>query len=248
MPEGSCRINYLIAASAHRAGRYEGTYKGEYALRWHLRELTKTDTSLLSQVTLIRALPLVRKSISASKNYWNIGPYNGQLKCPFCILDVKDVWFSYSSWIQAAAKYGYSFDYYILIEDDYYPAIPDFAKVLVELHKEKLPNGGYLNAYTALRHAANSNGIIDSKTFITSMQKSKNPIKAIEGEAQVKFSRLFDQLDDWTDKYRTLMYIGNGLQELTHSSELSCKADIFRPIQYLDIGEKEFPKSVRIKD
>jgi hypothetical protein len=245
MPEGnSIKINYLIAASSHRASRYEGNYKGEYALRWHFRELVKTNTNTLSQVTLIRTLPLVRQFPGAAKRYWDAGPWDRLLECPLVKIDIPDVWFSYSSWMQVVAEYGLSFDYYILIEDDYYPVLPNFAEVLVELHKKKLPNGGYLNAYTALKHAANSNGIIDSKTFVSTLQRYKNPIKAIEGAAQVKFSQLFDNICDWTDEYRTLMYIGNNIRELSHNKDLSNKIDIFCPIQYLGTKEKDFEKSI----
>jgi hypothetical protein len=225
-------VNYLLAASSHRANRWEGAYKGKLALKLHLEQLAKTDLLELSQITIIRALPLYREKEAVYKEYWDIKQQIKELKCRVEFLDVPDSWFSYSSWIHAIKKFGNMFDYYVLIEDDFYPARLNFVSELIKKHKELLPLGGYLNSFTALDHAAVSNGFVNAQAFIKAVNKHEDPIEAISPAAQVLFSDLFDHFDDYTDEYRCLRY-GDGIVELTHDKKLNITKDMFNPLQCL---------------
>lgn len=228
------RVNYLIAAAAHRV-KYP---YGKDILRLHLEELGKTNTEDLSQVTVLRTLPLERdqRYSAETKHYWDIDASIKNIKCPVVTLDVTDMYFSYSSWVQACQHYLEDFDYYVLIEDDYYPSKEDFVKILIDLHKKKLPNGGYLNSFTAYGHAAVSNGLVDSKTFCEGIRKYTIEEVLSQG-AQMYFGKFFDnKLADYVDQYRTLF--SSSQTNETHDPSLDLKIDIFRPIEYLIFGEK----------
>jgi len=229
------RVNYLIAACSYRTCKDDGSgIQGKDVLRLHLEQLAKTNTKDIDQVTIIRALPLDR--CPGSMEYWNLGNLPKKLGCPCMYLDVPDMYFSYSSWIQAIMSFKDTFDYSILIEDDYYPSNEDFVKILIRLHQEKLPKGGYLNGYTVgepFRIAAVSNGICDTETFLKGIKKHPTPECLSQGAQQYFGYEYFDnQLADWTDQYRTLFWNGHLVNE-THDPSLILTEDIINPIQYL---------------
>jgi len=242
------RVNYLIAACSARV-THADCYgiASKDMLRMHLEELAKTDTSALAQVTVVRTTPLVRGEQQAVNVYWDIDKQLAALDCPSEIIDVPDRLFSYSSWIQAAQKYRDAFDYYVLIEDDYYPAHKDFVNVLVGLHSKKFPEGGYLNGFTT-DIAAVSNGICDAVSFIKGIDSAKpDPFSAIKDGAQALFGPVLfgERLTDYTDVYRTLFNSVDIIEE-THDVNRNFKQDIFNPIQYLAVGEQEFRKSLSL--
>jgi len=242
------KINYLIAASAHRVKLNAGYgIESKKILNMHLDQLVKRDASSLAQVTILRALPLIRydNKIRESKEYWDIKRNSNRVQCPVKKLDFPDAHFSYGMWIRAMQRYVNEFDYYILIEDDYYPAIDNFAEILVDLHQRKLPSGGYLNSFTAGDCAAVSNGICDSASVIKGLKALDDPLDAISAGAQSLFGpTLFgENMTDYTDEYRTL-FNNRTIVEETHDENLNLKTDIFNPIQYLGTGEQDFPKSV----
>ena len=234
------RVNYLIACSSHRVNRIDSSGSlGKDALRNHLQELAKTNTSRLAQVTIIRALPLTRNDDAAF--YWDIEEASKGIVCPIKTLDVQDRYFSYSSWMHAVRKYRNEFDYYIMIEDDYYPSLPNFVDELIRIHTEKLPNGGYLNSFTT-DIAAVSNGICDTKTILECVDSYRDPIEELAGGSQNLFGKVCfnNKLADYTDQYRTLFWGGPGMVNETHDLSLNLTTDIFRPIQYLRLGEVIF--------
>lgn len=236
------RINYLIAACSHRVGKTGYLFPGQEVLRVHLRELAKTDTQNLTQITVLRTLPLVRTGDVANSNYyWDVDLT--QFKCHVEVMDVTDYYFSYSSWVQAIARWRSTFDYYVLTEDDYYAAHPRFAEVLVEEHRRLLPDGGYLNGFTT-DHAAVSTGMVDSRTFLKNLDALADPIDACK-ESQRGFGQVFcgNQLADWTDRYRCLYSIHRDVIEQVHDLSRACEEDVFRPVEYLITGEKSFERS-----
>ena len=233
------KINYLIACASHRAGKfpnYGNGIAGKDVLRLHIEELLKTDTSRLSQVTVIRALPLIRNAeyTEECEEYWDVIPLLNELECTVKFLDVPDAWFSYSSWIHAGAYYLNNFDYYILCEDDYYPVHPNFMDELVKLHQKKLPNGGYLASF-ATDHGAVSNGIVDAKSFVEGINRYKHPIKAVAGAAQINFTtKFFDNLAGFLPEFRCLGWFGNDVTEINYHDRIETSGkDIFLPIQSL---------------
>ncbi len=238
------RINYLLAASSHRIGKAGGGFPAKEGLRTHLRELAKTNTKDLAQVTILRALPLIRNGDYEADTayYWDIDTRS--IKCPVVVLDVPDYCFSYSSWVQALTRWRTEFDYYILIEDDYYPAHPAFAEILAAEHRRKLPDGGLLAGF-ATDHAACVNGIVDSATFVRCLDRLGRAGTLAACRGQDTFGQVFcdDRLSDYTDRYRTL-FASTGVVELTHDPERAFTVDLIRPLEYLVTGEKLFRKVV----
>lgn len=245
------KINYMIAACAMRSikGPSMGI-EGRDVLKLHLRELKKTDTSVLDQITIIRALPLYSGSCGNCKLYWDVD-ISG-FGCNVVFVDFPNYFFSYSLWLEAVQLYRNNFDYYILVEDDYYPALENFAEVLVDLHKKKLPSGGYLNSFTVASFTpgnipAVSNGIVDAVSFLGGISQARpTPMKAlVNSGGQRGFGCTFfgSNVTDYTDTYRTL-FKSNELVEETHDRSRNFKQDIFNPIEYLVVGERDFIKSV----
>ena len=244
------KVNYVIASAAHRSGWVADEYgiKGTEILRRHIEELGKTNTSDLSQVTIFRN----GFKETGESSYWQIDDALKTLQCPVVLLDTIESYLSYGMWISAVEKYKENFDYYIVIEDDYYPRLNNFVPTLIELHQNLLPNGGYLNSLTAsldpgIGFGAVSNGIIDSKSFMKAIRKCRNPRKFLSaGVHQVYFGYLFaPNVTDYTNYYRTLFRRERGqlLHEEVHDPNLNIKEDIFVPIEYLVQGEKDFPKN-----
>lgn len=235
------KINYLLAAASHRAGKiddYGNGVAGKDVLKLHLDQLLKTDTSALEQLTLIRATPLARNGEEVSKYYWDVQDRLDALQCPTVIVDVPDQWWSYSSWIRTAAMFRTAFDYYILIEDDYYPSRSDFAQCLVAEHKKKLPNGGYLNSFTT-DHAAVSNGIVDAASFIAGIDQYENPCSALASGAQRNFGReYFKTMADYTDSYHGLFW-GGRILSMQHEGLPPPTELIISPIQMVNGGKIE---------
>jgi hypothetical protein len=241
------KVNYLIAAADHRIGRPQSDFRvdGADILKLHLRELRKTDLSKLSQVTILRITQSGEKE-SCISSYWDVEEQIKDFGCPVVMLDIKHECLSYGAWVRAVQKYQEEFDYYIIIEDDYYPVLHNFVEVLTSLHNRLLPNGGYLNSLTACKWAAISNGIIDSATFLRAIKKVKDPIEFISKEPQVRFSYLFAPLlDDYLDFYRSLFmrYEGTILWEEYRDGSAQNKQDIFNPIEYLVQSKMNFPKN-----
>lgn len=242
------KINYMIAACSSRVTAVTShNILTKDILHLHLEQLAKTDTSKLSQITILRTLPLIFNGNFAKESnyYWDVANLFSKFACPVVFLDVQNRYFSYSSWITGCLTYGDKFDYHVLIEDDYYPAHKDFVSILLDIHTKKLPNGGYLNSFTTDQPAV-SNGFVDTKTFLEGIHAAKpDPYTAISGSAQVSFGVVLfgKKMCDYTDRYRTL-FKSNSLIEETHDPNLSFKEDIFNPIEYLYYGEQEFVKSV----
>lgn len=254
----STSVNYLLAASSHRIGKENVLFPSKEILRAHLTELAKTNTHALAQITILRAMPLERDANFAedARDYWNVEELFQLMKCPVVVLDVKDVCYSYSSWVQAVMKWRTAFDYYVLMEDDYYPAHPRFVEILLAEHNKKLPSGGYLNGFTT-NHAASSNGMVDSATMVASLDKLANPVE-MSKVGQAGFGSVFcgDRLADYNDTYRCLFPMNTHIVELVHgdaenqplygrrATDEPVRLDLIRPIEYLVIGEQEFRKSI----
>ena len=239
------KVNYLIAAAAHREYRPQSEFrvKGADILRLHLEQLALTDTSKLAQITLIRIWPDIN-NIQLS-NYWSIDEQVEKLKCPFVILDVPNECISYGAYIRAVQKYQNNFDYYVIMEDDYYPVLPDFVDILLNLHNKFFLKGGYLNSLTAREWAAISNGIIDSQTFLNAINKVKDPISFVAKAPQINFSYLFaPNLADYLDYYRSLFmrFEGQILWE-EYRELLGHTQDLINPIEYLIQKDLDFPKN-----
>lgn len=241
------RVNYLLAACAHRVNRVDAPLPGKEILRAHLHELAKTNTQDLAQITILRALPLVRNAnfLGESNYYWDVSGSRDAFRCPVEILDIQDHCFSYSSWVQAVVRWRAAFDYYILMEDDYYPSHPQFVERLIFEHTRKLPRGGFLCGF-ATDHAASSNGIVDSATVVQCIDALADPVSAAGG-GQREFARVFcaDRIADYTDRYRSL-FKSNDVVELAHTNAggrcyPTPTEDLIRPIEYLLTGERPFP-------
>jgi len=166
--------------------------------------------------------------------------------CPYVIIDIEHECLSYGAWIRAVEMFGDSFDYYILIEDDYYPELHSFVEVLLNLHKTILPGGGYLSSLAANGWAAISNGIVDSKSFLEALNVVSDPVKFVSANPQINFSYLFaPKIDDYTDYYRSLFlrYTDTILWEECHDTNINVSKDIFNPIEFLVQEGKTFKKN-----
>jgi hypothetical protein len=233
------KVNYLVCACSYRACRdINGFPPGKEVLRLHLEQLLTTDLTALAQITIVRPLPLDR--CPGAMDYWTLAaPVIEKLRAilPVEELDVQDMWWSYTAWTQAIQLYNSAFDYYILMEDDFYPAHPDFVNILIRKHTELLPDGGYLGSFCHIKHMALSNGICDSKTILEGLTKYLNPLDQLCGGPQVYFSQKFfgEKLADYTDEFRCLTFVGD-VRELDHSLNLNNTIDLINPIQFLCTG------------
>ena len=238
-PDGK-RINYVIAACAHRGKDSSGVCDPINILKDHLTELLKTDMSQLDKVTIMRSLPI---RVAA---YWDIQKLMKKFPCEIELVDGVGGAFSYGPYVNACKRYSDSFDYYVLIEDDYYPAHKNFISILIEQHSRHLPNGGYLASFVS-DHAAISNGIVDSKSFITAINEvseKEDILSYLNRAAQVNFSLMFgNNIDDYADDYRALF--GVDCIECTHDASINRTIDIFNPIQYT-VLKKPHPSKVSI--
>jgi len=239
------KVNYLIAACAGRGWDASVNIDPDRILRHHFEELLKTDTSQLAQVTVCQALPINRRGDEATEKFWGVQDLADQLPCKVEFLPLPGGAHSYGLWVQACAHFkqtGEDFDYYVLIEDDYYPAHHDFVEILVNEHKKKLPDGGYLASFTT-NHAAVSNGIVDVPSFreaIEEIEEDEDIMSFLYRGSQVNFSLMFrGQMDDFADNYRILF--NSFLWEGIHDN-IPRVIDIFNPVQYLAADGKLGPR------
>lgn len=213
--------------------------KADY-IKIHLEKLSKTDLSQIDQIILVKA-----KTNQQIKNFYDIDLYRNFFKEKLIEFEVPNENLSYGQWIKAIQKYP-NFDYYFLIEDDYFPSCYDFAQRAIVLHQQKLPNGGYLASYCCEtpnlypNHAAVSNGLVDRNTFFkacpfsTSLNTARNEYGKLWPHGvcdQVAFSWLFkDQLTDMISTY-DIPFWSSTQKKIIYMEEKRSRSSLLKPIQ-----------------
>lgn len=144
MPQGSKRVNYVIATwgGPRRLG---GAY-GNYTYK-HLKFLEKIKHNL-DQITVV--WPDNQQELYSYRKYMESIDGTEINGTPVKVLKTKNRFQSYGQYISAFKKFGNDFDYFIFTEDDYVAVANDFDKDLIDSfeknHKEK--RCGYLCGYS----------------------------------------------------------------------------------------------------
>lgn len=238
------KVNYMIAtyeAKTSNPSRIQNQkLLPDDTLHFHmlsLKELIKTLVLPLTQITIIKPKCTVEKY----ENYYRFDEWNEMFKNENVKIEILEFeysnLFSYGQWIGCYEKYP-NFDYYILMEDDYVFVKHDFVNILIDLFKQKIPNGcGYMSMwcptdfYNYPKHAAISNGIIDNKA----MSKFNLELfkKNTHDNSQVYFSVYLTNngvtLCDFMEEYKALFWE----TFLRNFSNDNVTETLIVPIQYL---------------
>lgn len=213
-------VNYVIAGwSGSRACGQDANLGKRYIIR-HINQLNNIRHNL-TQITICNpANPLTQEH----NHYLEILK---ELKCNGCkieILDRKNEMVAYGSWSDAYAKYRKTFDYYILMEDDYVPVKDNFDSILINMLNDK--KAGYLGAFLSTtscvpdgrKHMGVTNGIASSEAmeavflkFGSLMAQYVEPMYWLN---QINFSLAFLDagftLADWSEKFRVPFWYAQG--------------------------------------
>lgn len=205
------RVNYVVATYGgdyHKVDRKEWTLNEQLVALSRILRIKKDSNSpcLVKQVTIV--CPPIRKD--PLPNYYNreLWEYVFSREFPFVSLVFMDYsgpngHASYDQWLQAHDRYP-SFDFQILMEDDYQMSTtnPNFDLDLVRMHRLEFPGGlGYL-ASSASRlhghpyHAAVSVGIVSTASYTAITKKTGRSLfdsflLTRPSDPQLKFSAFF---------------------------------------------------------
>lgn len=222
------KINYVIASwSGDRT-----VYRNDY-LHKHLQHLSKLDHNL-SQITI--GHPFNKKE---SKGYLE-ECLSIKQSCTVVVMDQENIGISYGQYARAYNKFRTEFDWYIFIEDDYFPVIDNFDNELIDMYKEKktdvLCSLDYTEKYK--KHMAISNCIIHSNVLETIYTKHKGiPIFNNRNIylIQIQFSNLFSSnnfvICDYLYRYRSLFY--NSKKKEIEEYKNICPNDIIVPYHHV---------------
>jgi hypothetical protein len=211
------RINYIIATwNGKRLTDTERSY--EHVLRNHLKQLGTLKHSL-TQVTIMKPESGVVNSY-----------YDVDLPPNAVMVECENKHLSYGQYLKGLERLHKDFDYHILIEDDYVPAVDDFDRKLIELYEE----GSYLCSMVGgggdRFHCAISHGIMSSKTYNLVDHSLISKFKVLE--AQRAFSRMLIESGircvDYRMYYKIYYY---SLGKITNYSITQHDEHIFKPIQ-----------------
>ena len=209
-------------------------------LKIHLSKLLETDLQQISKVLLVKA-----NCKTIIPGFYELDDSKKILGSKFVELEVQNQGLSYGQWIAGINRYP-DFDFYILVEDDYYPSIPDFVNKLLDLYQQKVNSCGYLASYCSdvvswyPYHAAVSNGILDR----AAAKKLREPnILSLSRDEysktypnnvcdQVAFSNIFkDNLISMSPEY-SIPFWSSSLKKIVFmEKEIGNKEILFKPVQ-----------------
>ena len=232
-------INYIIAT-------YAGNVKREFdiqkqCLQVQLENIYNKKSSLVKQITVV--CPKVDNPIPNyyQKEKWLKKFQDKGIDIVFMDYKGENKHNSYDQYIQAYIAYP-NFDYYIIMEDDYFMELKDYDTVLVDLHRKKFKNGiGYLCSKTLTGHAHGpiiasvSNGIISKNLF--DLKNKNNDIlnmyyknKSYKGNPQIKFSYFLGNMNDYSKEYNVLFWNSSTKKVVRHSKK---PISIISPVEIL---------------
>ena len=212
-------------------------------LRIHLSKLEKTDLSLVERIVISKP-----QTDYLIPSYYEIDEAKKNFKSKLVEFPLENAYLSYGQYISVVRNFPET-DYYIVIEDDYFPTIPNFVSELIRIHKKKLSKGGYLCSFKSTYsgcfppHAANSNGIIDGSSFRNALLENPNPLIYSEPFTakeywrtcpQISFSLIFkDRIKDFSQEYNIPFWgSSSSLKKVIYLSDyLPERKSLFCPIQ-----------------
>jgi hypothetical protein len=217
------KVNYVIATYAgtqcnsNREPYVDLKIHPQDYLKHHLRQLLSIPHSL-SQVTIMKARTDVGAAVWDS--YYDIDDIVKELskKVTVKIYNVANEGISYGQYIKAYELDSSSqFDYWIFMEDDYIPVLPNFDFKLIEMYnvENSLAYGGLMCAWAAnlgnKLHAAHSLCIVNNKTMFTVFSDLKKQLSKIKtqpsgGHYQLEFSKMFTDLKFPITDYSSYYY------------------------------------------
>ena len=168
------KINYVIASWS--GVRLSPWLYYEDVLKNHIKTFNEIRNNI-DQITIMKPQNNIQNS------YYDV-ELNDKIKMIDCVNEYQ----SYGQWLKAIELFLNDFDYFILIEDDYVPAIDYFDLKLIEMYQE----GTYLCSMADTlngifsHHAAISNGIISKKT-IENLIHNKNYKKWFDEHSGISF-------------------------------------------------------------
>lgn len=257
------KINYVIATYAGKNGvdcrnilRDMDPIPEDY-LKVHLEKLGEI-THNLAQVTVMKA---DSRGTDSYTNYYNIDDeIIKKVGCPVVFHDVPNEGISYGQYVRAFNKYKNKFNYYIFVEDDYYPYISRFGNVLTEIYKQKFDNKidenkGLLCAWASdnekkVMHPAHALMIINTESMIKMINYNNYKVlqqlrECGKGYCQVLFGIFFTSagiaIKDYSDLYYTPYFHGKA-KNCIDCCATTPKNDaaIFAPIQMYKCKRSEF--------
>jgi hypothetical protein len=244
------RINYVIASwSGPRRG---GTTPNSVNYVKHHIEVLSTLKHNLTQITV--GYPHNPNESPEYSEFINTLETNTSCNTPIKVFRVSNGGASYGQWSKVADYYKDAFDYYIFVEDDYFPAIDCFDSDLVTIFKwsQKYRNCGYLSALSwgngrlkdsdFPEHAGMSTGITDYE----SIQRVCNKFQKLPYhqwnfyQSQIVFGCSFVEagmnICDWlhgeVKPYRSI-YWSDGAQSIKGFG-IKDAPDLFLPYQFIE--------------
>jgi hypothetical protein len=194
------RINYVIATwtGPRRKGNEPHRKDNLYYLKEHLRLLNKYKHEL-SQITIVAPdNPNESKEI---EEFLEIGYKDLLQGTPIEVLRRENKGHSYGSYSYAYSKFRKNFDYYILVEDDYFFPINQFDSVLVSLFKKRencgflcglvTPFGAEERDHAAISNGISSNEVLEKIWQIRGELPSSNFTTTYHCQSQLQFSWAF---------------------------------------------------------
>jgi hypothetical protein len=147
------KINYIIATWSGVRVKPDNEDYYVNVLKNHINHLN-TIKNDITQITIMKPI-----------NDFNNSYYDIEYASIIKFIECENQFQSYGQWLFGMKLLINEFDYFILVEDDYVPATPNFDKKLVNIYNE----GTYLCSMATgvghTRHSAISNGIMSSKTI-----------------------------------------------------------------------------------
>jgi len=255
--EPTTRVNYVIATYAgtkcvtdRERFLHLGIHPKDY-LKVHLRKLIDTPHKL-TQITIMKAE--VPNGIASWEGYYDIDDLVTELSKTTVVktFSVPNQGISYGQYIRSYefCKKDTPFDYWILMEDDYVPVLPNFDSVLVKIHKELLPRQGVLCAWASkasvgIYHAAHSLCVVDEKSMAKTFANPAAQMRRLISiqrpcRCQILFSQMFTNIGipmtDYTGLYHTPYWTGALCVDCSSNEPVNSSA-IFVPLQMVTVGQ-----------
>ena len=230
-------INYIIATYAGNDKRQNDLQK--QCLQVQFENIYNKKSSLVKQITVV-----CPKALNPVPNYYQKEKWLKKFQdkgIDIVFMDYKgqNKHHSYDQYIQAYIAYP-DFDYYIIMEDDYFMELKDYDTVLVDLHRKKFPNGiGYLCSMKMPKKgggkdiASISNGIISNKLFEIrnkNMLKSFYNTKTYKDNNQIRFSYFLGYINDYVKEYKVIYWHYRSQSLVYYNND---KVSIISPIEVL---------------
>jgi hypothetical protein len=235
-------INYIISTYSGSLGKKRINKLDPLCLQIQFEKIYEKKNTLIKQITVV--CPPIKDAYPEyyQKEKWIKLFGEKGIKIVFMDYIGDNTHFSYDQYILAYLKYP-NFDYYIVMEDDYYMNLDNYDVILVDQMKKKCINGeGFLcSASTKTPGRTNdvahvSNGIISKKAW-ENVNKNGTILQDFyekivpKGIPQIKFSRLFGRIEDHGADYRVLFW--HSPSRVIRTITKSPKPDLINPVQVL---------------